>query len=86
MYEPDDGADRPDVSPQRGPPAPVAPLFLGIGAAVAIFLLWGSIGLPLVGIVGGIFSGLVITGLLLWRARPAPPIDETDDGPTRWGE
>ncbi len=85
MYEPDDDA-RDDRQPERAPPAPILPLVLGFAAALAVYLLWASIGIPVVGIVGGIFSGIVITGILLWRARPAPPVDDPEDGATRWGE
>ncbi len=73
-YEPD---DPPAHGEERlAAPAPILPLFLGIGAAVLTYVLWGIVGLPLVGVVGGIFTGAVVVALLLWRARPVPPIDD----------
>ena len=77
FYEPDDPAGK---DPDIAPPAPILPLFIGVGAAVAVYLLWGAAGLPLVGIIGGIFTGAAVVTLLLWRARPAPIVDDEDEG------
>ena len=77
-YEPDEPArGRPDPSP----PAPILPLFLGVLAAFGGYLLWGAIGLPIVGIVGGMVTGIVVVVYLLRRARPKPM---PDDEETRW--
>ena len=78
MLDPDEPISEEEALEERDPPAPVKPLLLGFAASFAVYLLWTAIGMPLVGIVGGIFCGIAIVALLLWRARPRPPIDEDE--------
>ena len=77
FYEPDEPERRGDR--QLAPPAPILPLFAGVGAAFLSYLLWGGVGYPLIGIVGGVIAGSVIVLVLLWRARPPPPIDDEEE-------
>ena len=84
MFEPESDEST-DAHPERAAPAPILPLFVGVLAAVVVYLLWGVVGQPLIGIAGGIISGSVITALLLWRKRPLPPVED-DPEKRHWGE